>query len=449
MMINSIKQQPKWPNKKKYYDVINKIGTYPQLVFPNEIENLKSELTIISDKKGFIIQGGDCAETFRDFSEEMIKSKLKILLQMSAIIKYSTHLKTVNIGRIAGQYIKPRTLDTEERNGIILPSYRGDGVNSILFDAEKRIPNTERLIKAYHQSASTMNLIRSLVMNGFTDINQIKLWSRSLLNNSPLGEKYKDIVEQITKFLDFGKGTGLIKDIKQENIQNPINFYTSHEAILLDYEKAFLMNHKKNKVYCCSGHMLWIGDRTRDPNGEHIEFASNIDNPIGIKIGPNINVDDLCQIYDKINSKNEKGKLILITRLGVSNIEKILPKIIEKVKFYGMEVIWMCDPMHGNTIKAKNGYKTRNLKTIIDELNSFFFIHESEKTFPGGVHFELTGENVTECLGGINNITDYDLDLKYETTCDPRLNNEQSLEIAFLISELLKNKGARIEKIKN
>ena len=195
--------------------------------------------------------------------------------------------------------------------------------------------------------------------------------------------------------------------------------------------------------------MLWIGDRTRDPNGAHIEFASNIDNPIGIKIGPNINVDDLCQIYDKINSKNEKGKLILITRLGVSNIEKILPKIIEKVKFYGMEVIWMCDPMHGNTIKAKNGYKTRNLKTIIDELNSFFFIHESEKTFPGGVHFELTGENVTECLGGINNITDYDLDLKYETTCDPRLNNEQSLEIAFLISELLKNKGARIEKIKN
>jgi len=446
-MKNNLKQQPNWPNKNKYYDVINKVGTYPQLVFPKEIENLKSELLSISEKKGFIIQGGDCAETFRDFSDEMIKNKLKILLQMSAIIKYTTHLKTINIGRIAGQYIKPRTLDIEERNGVQLPSYRGDGVNSIIFDKEKRIPNPDRLIKAYHQSASTMNLIRSLVMNGFTDINQIKLWSRSLLNNSPLGEKYKDIVKEITIILKFGHQSGLINQANQDNMKNPINFYTSHEAILLDYEKAFLINYNKSKVYCCSGHMLWIGDRTRDPNGEHIEFASNIDNPIGIKIGPDINLDDFCKIYEKVNFKNEKGKLIFITRLGAEKIENILPQLIEKAKYYGMEAIWMCDPMHGNTIKAKNGYKTRNLKTIINELNSFFYIHQTEGTFPGGVHFELTGENVTECLGGINNITDYDLDFKYETTCDPRLNNEQSLEIAFLISELLKNKGVKIEKI--
>ena len=263
------------------------------------------------------------------------------------------------------------------------------------------------------------------------------------------GEKYRDIVKKITEILKFGKQSGLINDIYQNGSHNPINFYTSHEAIVLDYENAFLINHNPNKVYCCSGHMLWIGDRTRDPAGEHIEFASHIDNPIGIKIGPEIDIDDISKIYDKINGSHEKGKLIFIIRMGINAIEKKLLQLIERAKYYGMEVIWMCDPMHGNTIKAKNGYKTRNLNTIIEELNCFFHIHESENTFPGGVHFELTGENVTECLGGINNIKDHDLDFKYETTCDPRLNNEQSLEIAFLISALLKNKGEKIAKTQN
>ncbi len=435
----SISQQPKWPNKEHYYDVISKISTYPQLVFPSEIENLKSELCQVSENNGFIIQGGDCAETFKDFSNEMIKNKLKILLQMSAIIKYTTGLKTINIGRIAGQYIKPRSNEKEEREGKIFPSYRGDGVNSITFDLQKRIPNPNRLIKAYHQSAATMNLIRSLIMSGFTDINKIQLWYRDLLNNSPLGEKYKNIVEKITKILALGNQTGILNPPNKNS--NPINYYSSHEAILLDYEKAFLINNSKNKTYCCSGHMLWIGDRTRYLESEHIEFAAMIDNPVGIKIGPSMDIDDLSKLYDKINPNHEKGKMIFITRLGNKNIEKILPKLINQVKYYGMEGIWLCDPMHGNTIKAKNGYKTRSFNTIMDELNSFFSIHQAENTFPGGIHFEFTGENVTECLGGINNITDTDLDYKYETTCDPRLNNEQSLEIAFLISELLKNKG--------
>ena len=445
---NKILQQPDWPDKNKYYDIINKISTYPPLVSPNEIENLKYELRQASKGNQFIIQGGDCAETFKDFSDEMIKNKLKILLQMSAIIKYSTSLKTINIGRIAGQYIKPRSHDIETRNGIKLPSYRGDGVNSILFEKEKRIPNPNRLIKAYHQSAATMNLIKSLIISGFTDIQQIELWSRDLLDNSPLGEKYKDIVKKITSILQFAKGSGIIKN-SIDHLNKPMNFYTSHEALLLDYEKAFLVDDSNNNTYCCSTHMLWIGDRTRFSDSEHIDFVSSINNPIGIKIGPTVDIDDLCKVYDKINPGHKEGRMIFITRLGEKNIERILPKLIHRVKQYGLKVIWLCDPMHGNTIKAKNGYKTRNFNTIINELNMFFKIHHTEKTIPGGVHFELTGENVTECLGGINNIQYKDLDYKYETTCDPRLNNEQSLEIAFLISKLLKNKGDKIEKIAN
>jgi len=445
---NNILQQPHWPNKKIYYDIINKISTYPQLVFPNEIENLKFELKQVAKGKQFIIQGGDCAETFKDFSDEMIKNKLKILLQMSAIIKYTTSLKTINIGRIAGQYIKPRTEDMEIRDGVSLPAYRGDGVNSIVFDRDKRIPDPKRLIKAYHQSAATMNLIKSLIISGFTDIQQIELWSRDLLDKSPLGEKYKDIVKKITDILKFAKGSGIIENPK-DHLNKPMNFYTSHEALLLDYEKAFLINDHNKKVYCCSTHMLWVGDRTRYENSEHIEFISSIDNPVGIKIGPTVDIDELCRIYDKINPKHNEGRVVFITRLGEKNIENILPQLIDKVKNYGNKVIWLCDPMHGNTIKAKNGYKTRSFNTIINELNIFFQIHKSEGTIPGGVHFELTGENVTECLGGINNIQDKDLDYKYETTCDPRLNNEQSLEIAFLISKLLKKKGEAIEKIKH
>jgi 3-deoxy-7-phosphoheptulonate synthase len=401
----------------------------------------------VAKGKHFIIQGGDCAETFRDFSDEMIKNKLKIILQMSAIIKYTTSLETINIGRIAGQYIKPRTNDIETRDGVSLPAYRGDGVNSILFDHEKRIPNPKRLVKAYHQSAATMNLIKSLIISGFTDIQQIELWSRDLLDQSPLGEKYKDIVKKITEILQFARGSGIIAN-PVDHLNKPMNFYTSHEVLLLDYERAFLINDNKNKVYCCSTHMLWVGDRTRFADSEHIEFVSSIDNPIGIKIGPTVNIDDLCRIYDKINPDHKEGRIVFITRLGEKNIETILPQLIDKVKKYGQKVIWLCDPMHGNTIKAKNGYKTRSFDTIIHELNMFFEIHNTEQTIPGGVHFELTGENVTECLGGINNIQDEDLDHKYETTCDPRLNNEQSLEIAFLISELLKNKGKKIEKIK-
>ena len=427
-------QQPKWPDHKYYKKIIKDISKYPNLVFPEEIIELKNELIKVSNGEKFVIQGGDCAETFKNFNDEVIKNKLKILLQMSAIIQFTTNIKTVNIGRIAGQYIKPRTSINEVRNNITLPSYRGDGVNSIEFVKEKRIPNPKNLVKAYHQSSSTMNLIRSLIMSGFTDIENIELWHRDLIRNSKLGEKYNSIVNKIQKALNFIHTSS---DLDHYKTNHNANVYTSHEALIIDYEKSFLEKYNNN-IFCCSGHMLWVGDRTRDPKSMHIDFLSKLTNPIGIKIGPTFQIEDLQPLCNKLNSKNEKGKIILIIRLGEKNIEKILPKIIREVKYHGNELLWFCDPMHGNTIKSKNGYKTRNFNTIIKELRHFFQIHQLENTIPGGVHFELTGEHVTECLGGINNIQDSDLDLRYETMCDPRLNNEQSLEIAFLISKLMK-----------
>ena len=344
-------------------------------------------------------------------------------------------MKVINIGRIAGQYFKPRSNLLEKRGELTLPAYQGDGVNSIDFKAEKRVPNPDNLIKAYHHSAATMNLIRTLIMTGFTKIENISLWNRDLINKSKLGIKYNKIVKEIEGALDFVMASSDIKN--KDNYIN--NLYTSHESLILDYEKLFFKKFK-NYQFCCSSHMLWVGDRTRYINSEHLDFVSKLDNPIGIKIGPKIKIDDIPLLCSKVNPQNEQGKLIFIVRLGEKNIEKMLPKIIEKVKYYGHEIIWFCDPMHGNTIKSQNGYKTRQFKTIINELEAFFNIHMSSNTIPGGVHIELTGENVTECLGGINDIKDKDLDLRYETACDPRLNNEQSLEIAFLISKLIKQR---------
>ena len=432
---NILYENPKWPNINRYQSIIEDLKKYPNLVFPNEIKDLKKELIEVSKGKKFIVQGGDCAETFKNFNNDVIKNKLKILLQMSAIIQCTTNIKVANIGRIAGQYIKPRSNLFETRNNITLPAYRGDGINSIEFSRKKRMPNPDNLVKAYHQSSSTMNLIRLLVMSGFTDIKNIQLWNSDITNGTKLGLKYNSIVHEIEGALKF-----IQSSLKQKESNQRQNFYISHEALLIDYEKSFLQKYQR-KNYCCSGHMLWVGNRTRDPDSEQVQFLSTIDNPVGIKIGPDIKISQLQKIYNKINPKNEKGKLIFIIRLGVNNIQKILPKIIKTVKNNGNEVIWFCDPMHGNTIKSKNGYKTRNFSTIIRELKYFFKILKSKDIIPGGVHLELTGEKVTECLGGINNIKDIDLDLRYESTCDPRLNLEQSLEVAFLISKFIKSTG--------
>ena len=435
MMLDKRIHSPAWPDLNYYNQVIKKINQYPSLVYPDEIIRLKNKLREVANGNQFVIQGGDCAETFHDFNTGLIKSKLKILLQMSAIIEFTSNMKVINIGRIAGQYFKPRSNLSETRGDTVLPAYQGDGINSIDFSDLKRIPDPDNLIKAYHHSAATMNLIRTLIMTGFTKIENISLWNRDLINRSKLGIKYNKIVKEIEGALDFVLASSDVNN--KENYLN--NLYTSHESLVLDYEKLFIKKYK-NYQFCCSSHMVWIGDRTRLINGKHLDFASKLDNPIGVKIGPSIKIDEITKICTKVNPNNEQGKLIFIIRLGEKNIEKILPKIIKKVKNYGHEIIWFCDPMHGNTIKSQNGYKTRHFKTIINELESFFDIHKSEKTIPGGVHIELTGENVTECLGGINNIKDKDLDLRYETACDPRLNNEQSLEIAFLISKLIKKR---------
>tara|TARA_Y100000996_G_scaffold327955_1_gene264017 strand:+ start:156 stop:1490 length:1335 start_codon:yes stop_codon:yes gene_type:complete len=429
-----IDQQPNWPNSFEYDSIIQTLSYYPKIVNEDEIILLKEELKLINQKQSFVIQGGDCAETFSNFNSSSIKNKLEILLQMSAIIQYTSKIPVNIIGRIAGQYIKPRSSQYESRDGLKLPSYRGDGVNSIEFTKDARTPNPQRLLTAYHQSSSAMNLIRSLIMQGYTNINNMKSWEKIFLNNELLEKKYNNIFTQIKETLQFVKASDILKSSGK-------NIYISHESILLDYDNAFIIENQDKQHFCGSGHMLWVGDRTRNLNSAHVKFASLVENPIGIKIGPNFNIDDINLLCEKINPKNEIGKLTLIVRLGQKNIESMLPKLIEKVKQHGQNVTWFCDPMHGNTIRAKNGYKTRKFETIINEIKLFFQIHNQCKTIPGGIHLELTGDNVTECLGGIKNIQTKDLDLRYETTCDPRLNNEQSLEVAFLIADLLKKES--------
>jgi len=429
----SIKQQPDWENKKLLNEILNQIKNYPNLVSIEEIHNLKNELTLASQGKKIILQAGDCAETFVDFNEQMIKNKIKIILQMSAILKYSTNIDVLTIGRIAGQFAKPRGKEFEIKDNIKLPVYRGDGINDIQFDVNARKPNPKRLLQAYNQSAATMNLIRKLLMEGFTHVNNIKEWKLSFLDQSENESRYNTIVKKIKNALRFATLNTLDKKL---NFQN--NLFISHEALLLEYEETFLQyNSEYNKCYNCSSHMLWIGDRTRDLNSAHIEFASHIENPIGIKIGPTFNANELKLLCNKLNPNNDINKLVLITRLGSKKINFLLPKLIKEVNKHNLNVIWMCDPMHGNTIVSKNGIKTRNVDTIKSELESFFSIHYANNTIPAGIHLELTGEDVTECLGGVNKVRDIDLTEYYHTACDPRLNYEQSLEMAFLVSNLL------------
>ena len=428
-------QQPKWDNEQQLQKILKKITNYPNLVSINEIYNLRNYLEEASKGNGFIIQGGDCAETFIDFNEKMIENKLKVLLQMSAIIHYTTKINVLKIGRIAGQFAKPRSQEYETRENITLPSYRGDGINQIQFSQNSRHPNPNNLLQAYHQSAATMNLIRNLMMQGFTNFSNIQSWGISFLNNSEYVKKYNIIVNKIKDIITF---TNTNKTIPTSTINpNIVNtLFTSHEALILDYESAFIINEKK-KYYDCSAHMVWVGDRTRDLDGAHIEFVSHLENPIGIKIGPSFDYKDIIPLCKKLNPKNLHGKLIFIIRLGVNYINQMLPEIINIIKKNKLNVLWFCDPMHGNTITANNGYKTRNFDTIKSEICSFFNIHKAYDTVPAGIHFELTGDNVTECLGGINNVQDVDLEQYYQTACDPRLNNEQSLEMGFLIAELL------------
>ena len=432
-------QQPNWGEPERYSKILSEISKYPPLVFAGEVRELKQQLSEASQGKGFLIQGGDCAETFNDFRADSIRDKLKILLQMSVVLTYGASCNVVKLGRIAGQFAKPRSSNTETRKGVDLPSYRGDAVNDIEFIEKSRIPNPKRLLRAYNQSAATLNLLRAFTTGGFADLNKAHIWNQEFIAQSPQGKRYEKIATSIDDALTFMKAIG----INSENTSalKLTEFFTSHEALLLGYEHSLTRQDSLTKKwYNCSAHFLWIGDRTRQPDGAHVELLSGVDNPIGVKVGPSITEDELLSLCEKLNPQNKGGRLTLITRFGADNIRIKLPPLVKTIKERGLKVLWVCDPMHGNTYKSETGYKTRHFDTILEELEHFFAIHRAEGTIPGGVHFELTGDNVTECMGGARDISDSDLESRYETVCDPRLNNEQSLELAFLITDLLRNK---------
>jgi len=432
-------QQPNWGKANGYSKILSEISKYPPLVFAGEVRELKQQLSEASQGNGFLIQGGDCAETFNNFRANSIRDKLKILLQMSVVLTYGASCNVVKLGRIAGQFAKPRSSNTEMRDGIDLPSYRGDAVNDIEFIEKARIPNPKRLLRAYNQSAATLNLLRAFTTGGFADLNKAHIWNQEFIAQSPQGKRYKKITTSIDDALTFMKAIG----INSENTSalKLTEFFTSHEALLLGYEHSLTRQDSLSKKwYNCSAHFLWIGDRTRQPDGAHVELLSGVDNPIGVKVGPSITEDELLSLCEKLNPQNKGGRLTLITRFGADDIRYKLPPLVKTIKESGHKVLWVCDPMHGNTYKSETGYKTRHFDTILEELEHFFAIHRAEGTIPGGVHFELTGDNVTECMGGARDISDSDLESRYETACDPRLNNEQSLELAFLITDLLRNK---------
>ena len=432
-------QQPDWEKSEAYSKVISEISGYPPLVFAGEVRTLKQQLGDAAQGNGFLIQGGDCAETFDDFRADSIRDKLKIILQMSVVLTYGASCNVVKLGRIAGQFAKPRSANTETRDGIELPSYRGDAVNDINFNEDSRKQNPKRLLRTYNQSAATLNLLRAFTTGGFADLNKVHVWNQEFIAQSPQGKRYEEIANSIDDALIFMKAVGINSD--NTSALKLAEFFTSHEALLLGYEHALTRQDSlTGKWYNCSAHFLWIGDRTRQPNGAHVEFLSGVDNPIGIKVGPTINEEELITLCEKLNPENEWGKLTLISRMGADTVRSKLPPLIKTIKESGQKVLWVCDPMHGNTYKTDNGYKTRHFDTILEELEHFFAIHRAEETIPGGVHFELTGDNVTECLGGAREISDSDLNSRYETACDPRLNNEQSLELAFLVTDLLRNR---------
>lgn len=432
-----LNQAPGWTNDKALKNTTTKLKNNPPLVFKDEIKLLKTRLAKVHDREYFIIQGGDCAETFSDFSANLIKNKLNILLQMSVLLSYTASIKTIRIGRMAGQFAKPRTNSVEIINNFEYPSYRGDAINGLNCNIKSRTPNPERMIKAYDQSAFTLNLIRSMINSGHTSILNASQWDLDFINKSPQIDEYNDIINKIQKALSFIKTV----DRKSSSLDQIelYEFFTSHEGLILEYEQALTRYDAiDKKYYDHSGHMIWVGDRTRSINGSHIEFVSGIENPIGIKLGPSIETNELIEIIKKVNPNNEKGKIILIARFGVEYIEAKLPQLINKINEKNLNVIWMCDPMHGNTYSNDQGIKTRHFNTIVKELELYMKIHKLSNTFPGGIHIEFTSENVTECLGGFQNIDDNELLSRYETACDPRLNNQQSLELIFKLNDLMK-----------
>lgn len=430
-------QQPNWPDKQVYHDAIGTISSLPPLVFAGEIRELKKQLAAASEGKAFLLQGGDCAEDFNKCTAPGIRETLKVILQMAVVLSYAGGKPVVKVGRMAGQYAKPRSADTENVGGIEIASYRGDMVNSPEATEEARLPDPQRMVKGYYLAAATMNITRAFTRGGYAALHRVQAWNKEFVKSSPMGRSYERLARNIDQALHFMGVIGLDTDTPQ---LNQASFFTSHEALLLGYEEALTRQDSiTGNWYDCSAHMVWIGDRTRQLDGAHVEFLSGVHNPIGLKIGPNHDIDTIKKLIEKLNPENEAGRLTFITRFGAKDVEKYLPQLIREVKREGAKVVWSCDPMHGNTYTAETGHKTRNFNDILQEIQCFFEIHWAEGSIPGGVHFELTGENVTECTGGGRNILDRNLQENYLTNCDPRLNAEQSLELAFQIAEMIRS----------
>ncbi len=432
-----VKHIPTYEDEKELNSVLNKLKSFPPLVFAGETRHLKQQLAEVVDGKAFLLQGGDCAESFAEFNPDNIRDYFKAMLQMSLVLTYSASLPVVKLGRIAGQFSKPRSAPTEKQGNVELPSYLGDNINGIEFTEKARRPDPKRLFKAYSQAASTLNLIRAFCHGGFADLKKVHLWNLGYIKNSPQAAKFKELEDKIADALAFMEACGITAEFNRR--LKTVNFWTSHEALLLPFEESMTrVDSTTGEHHDTSAHFVWIGDRTRQLDGGHVEFCRGIENPIGIKCGPTSDPDEIVKICKVINPKNEKGKITLISRFGHDKVEKFLPKLIRKIKKEGVHVVWSCDPMHGNTIKSTTGFKTRPFNNVLKEVKNVFTVHQAEGTFAGGLHIEMTGQNVTECTGGAQKISDQDLSSRYHTHCDPRLNSNQALELAFLISDEIK-----------
>ncbi len=432
-----IKQQPIYNDQEELQKVEEELRNFPPLVFAEEVRSLKEQLAEVTKGNAFLLQGGDCAESFSEFNADNIRDFFKVFLQMSVVLTFAGGKPVVKVGRIAGQFAKPRSSDTETRDGVTLPSYRGDIINSIEFTKEAREADPKRMIQAYHQASATLNLIRAFARGGFADLTKVHRWNLDFTKKGKAFEKYEELANKITEALKFMSACGITSKSAPNLAQTVL--YTSHEALLLNYEEALTrLDSTTGKWYDCSAHMLWIGDRTRGVDEAHVEFLRGVENPVGIKAGPTTTVDDLLTLIDKLNPNNEAGKLNIIVRMGADKVKDMFPKLLRAVKSEGKNILWSCDPMHGNTFKAANEYKTREFDNIVKEIKNFFDIHKAEGTIAGGIHLEMTGKEVTECVGGGQNILEEDLSSRYHTHCDPRLNASQALEVAFLIADNLK-----------
>ncbi|QMV61195.1 3-deoxy-7-phosphoheptulonate synthase class II [Pseudomonas berkeleyensis] len=433
--VKPIQQQPEYPDATHLSRVEQTLAGYPPLVFAGEARELRRQFAEVTQGRAFLLQGGDCAESFAEFSAAKIRDTFKVLLQMAIVMTFAAGCPVVKVGRMAGQFAKPRSSGEETIDGVTLPAYRGDIVNGIGFDLASRVPDPERLMQAYHQATASLNLLRAFAQGGFADLHQVHQWNLDFIANSALAEKYHQLAGRIDETLAFMRAVGMDSAPQLRET----SFFTAHEALLLNYEEAFVRRDSlTGRWYDCSAHMLWIGDRTRQLDGAHVEFMRGIENPIGVKVGPSMDPDELIRLIDALNPDNDPGRLNLIVRMGADKVEAHFPRLLRKVQSEGRQVLWSSDPMHGNTIKASSGYKTRDFAQILSEVRQFFAVHQAEGTYAGGIHIEMTGQNVTECIGGSRPITEDGLSDRYHTHCDPRMNADQSLELAFMIAETLK-----------